>query len=211
MPSRPSAPGWCSTRYPCCRTSRSRSTVRLYWQESDVEIVMPPELLAVVLLAGPCAEARERGLRADRMFEGVAATQDREAMAVLGLSEQQFIAATQEALAIVERDWALIEQVAEGTGGRRETGLRRGGVHRRRGGKLDRRLLFFLGTARVGARRRVDRAAALGQRLAQQPFDLAIGAAQLLRGERLDRGGDGRIEAQQERLAIWRFAQAAPL
>ena len=86
----------------------------LYWQESDLEIVMPPELLAVVLLAGPCAEARERGLRADRMFEGVAATQDREAMAVLGLSEQQFIAATKEALELVERDWPLIEQVAEG-------------------------------------------------------------------------------------------------
>ncbi len=86
----------------------------LYWHESDLEIVMPPELLAVVLLAGPCAEARERGLRADRMFDGVAATQDREAMAVLGLSEQQFIAATQEALAIVERDWKLIEQVAQG-------------------------------------------------------------------------------------------------
>ena len=86
----------------------------LYWNESDAEIVMPPELLAVVLLAGPCAEARERGLRADRMFEGFAATQDREAMAVLGLSEQQFITATKEALGIVERDWALIEQVAEG-------------------------------------------------------------------------------------------------
>ena len=86
----------------------------LYWNESDAEIVMPPELLAVVLLAGPCAEAHVRGLRADRMFDGVAATQDREAMAVLGLSEQQFIAATKEALAIVERDWALIEKVAEG-------------------------------------------------------------------------------------------------
>jgi ATP-dependent Zn protease len=88
----------------------------LYWNEMQEsgEIVMPPELLAVVLLAGPCAEARERGLRADRMFDGVAATQDREAMAVLGLTEQQFLAATKEALGIVERDWALIEQVAEG-------------------------------------------------------------------------------------------------
>jgi len=86
----------------------------LYWNESDAEIVMPPELVAVVLLAGPCAEARERGLRADRMFDGFAATQDREAMAVLGLTEQQFIAATKEALGIVERDWALIQQVAEG-------------------------------------------------------------------------------------------------
>jgi hypothetical protein len=88
----------------------------LYWNEMQEsgEIVMPPELLAVVLLAGPCAEARERGLRADRMFDGVAATQDREAMAVLGLTEQQFLAATKEALGIVERDWSLIEEVAEG-------------------------------------------------------------------------------------------------
>jgi len=90
-----------------------QNVVRQFY-ESDAEIVMPPELLAVVLLAGPCAEAHVRGLRADRMFDGVAATQDREAMAVLGLSEQQFIAATKEALAIVERDWALIEKVAEG-------------------------------------------------------------------------------------------------
>jgi hypothetical protein len=86
----------------------------LYWNESDAEIVMPPELVAVVLLAGPCAEARERGLRADRMFDGFAATQDREAMAVLGLTEEQVIADTKEALGIVERDWALIQQVAEG-------------------------------------------------------------------------------------------------
>ena len=92
------------------------SDAALSWNEKPASgaIVMPPELLAVVLLAGPCAEARERGLRADRMFDGVAATQDREAMAVLGLTEQQFIAATKEALGIIERDWALIEQVAEG-------------------------------------------------------------------------------------------------
>ncbi len=85
----------------------------LYWDESQAELVMPPELLAVVLLAGPCAEARERGLRFDRMFEGMAATQDREAMATLGLSEQQFIAATREASSLIERDWPSIEQVAE--------------------------------------------------------------------------------------------------
>jgi hypothetical protein len=85
----------------------------LYWDPLHGELVMPPELLAVVLLAGPCAEARERGLRFDRMFEGVAATQDREAMATLGLSEQQFIAATREASSLIERDWPSIEQVAE--------------------------------------------------------------------------------------------------
>ena len=66
-----------------------------------------------------------------------------------------------------------------------------------------------LRTARVGARRRVDRAAALGQRLAQQPLDLAVDAAQLLSRQRLDRGGDRRIEAQQERLSCGRLAQDA--
>jgi len=86
----------------------------LYWNEMEEigEVVMPPELLAVVLLAGPCAEARERGLRADRMFEGVAATQDREAMATLGLTESQFVAASREAVELVERDWAVIRQIA---------------------------------------------------------------------------------------------------
>jgi hypothetical protein len=87
----------------------------LYWNEMEElgEIAMPPELMAVVLLAGPCAEARERGLRADRMFEGEAATQDREAMATLGLTESQFVAASREAIELVERDWSLIQQIAE--------------------------------------------------------------------------------------------------
>ena len=52
-------------------------------------------------------------------------------------------------------------------------------------------------------------AAALGQRLAQQPLDLAVDAAQFLGRQRLDRGGDRRIEAQQERLSWWRLAQDA--
>lgn len=87
----------------------------LYWNEMEEigELVMPPELMAVVLLAGPCAEARERKLRYDRMFEGVAATQDREAMATLGLTEAQFVAASREAVQIVERDWPLIQELAE--------------------------------------------------------------------------------------------------
>jgi hypothetical protein len=65
-----------------------------------------------VLLAGPCAEARERGLRADRVFSGVAAAGDREAVASLGLSEDQFLAATRDALALIEKDWPVIETVA---------------------------------------------------------------------------------------------------
>jgi len=67
----------------------------------------------MVLLAGPCAEARDRRLRIDRVFAGEAATDDREAVASLGLSDEQFIAASREALALIERDWALIERIAD--------------------------------------------------------------------------------------------------
>ena len=86
----------------------------LYWTEiqDSGEIVMPPELLAVVSLAGPCAEARLRGQRFDRMFLGVAATDDREAVAALGLSETQFLDACRETIELVEQDWDLIEFVA---------------------------------------------------------------------------------------------------
>jgi hypothetical protein len=86
----------------------------LYWTElqESGEIVAPPELLAVVLLAGPCAEARERRLRFDRIFSGVGATEDRESMATLGLSEDQFVTAVRETAELVERDWKLIERVA---------------------------------------------------------------------------------------------------
>jgi hypothetical protein len=86
----------------------------LYWTElqDSGELAMPPELLAVVSLAGPCAEARLRGLRFDRMFTGIAATDDRESVAALGLSEDQFVAACRETVELVERDWALIERVA---------------------------------------------------------------------------------------------------
>ena len=86
----------------------------LYWTDiqDSGEIVMPPELLAVVSLAGPCAEARERGQRFDRMFLGIAATDDREAVAALGLSEAH-LEACRETIELVEQDWALIERVAQ--------------------------------------------------------------------------------------------------
>jgi hypothetical protein len=87
----------------------------LYWtelQDSGV-LEMPAELLAVVSLAGPCAEARVRGQRFDRMFSGEAATDDRESVATLGLSEDQFVLACRETLELIERDWAVIERVAQ--------------------------------------------------------------------------------------------------
>ena len=86
----------------------------LHWTDLTASgtVVESPHLHAVVLLAGPCAEARERGLRADRVFSGVAAAGDREAVASLGLSEDEFLKATREALALIDRDWAAIERVA---------------------------------------------------------------------------------------------------
>lgn len=86
----------------------------LRWTDltADGTVVESPHMHAVVLLAGPCAEARERGLRADRVLSGVAASGDREGLASLGLSEEEFLAATRDALALIEKDWPAIERVA---------------------------------------------------------------------------------------------------
>lgn len=86
----------------------------LNWHEihDQLELAMPPELLAIVLLAGPCAEARLRKLRFDRIFAGEAASDDRAAVASIGLSEEQFVNASRDATALVEQDWEVIENVA---------------------------------------------------------------------------------------------------
>ena len=86
----------------------------LHWLDSDSELglSLPPEALAMVSLAGPCAEAKLRRLRPDRVFAGAAALDDRESVAQLGLNEAQFLASSRDALDLVERDWALIERIA---------------------------------------------------------------------------------------------------
>src|SRR5262245_45693989 len=87
----------------------------LYWTElqESGELAMAPELLAVVSLAGACAEAKLRGVRFGRRFQGVGATEDRESVAALGLSDQQFLNACHETVELVERDWGLIERLAD--------------------------------------------------------------------------------------------------
>jgi len=87
----------------------------LHWTDlqNSGDVTMSDEASAMVLLAGPCAEARDRRLRIDRVFAGEAATDDREAVASLGLSDEQFVAASRDALALIERDWALIERIAD--------------------------------------------------------------------------------------------------
>jgi hypothetical protein len=86
----------------------------LHWRELQAsgDVVVTPELLAVVLLAGPCAEARLTGRAVDEVFTDEEATGDREAIAELMLDSDRFMAASVEALALLERDWPLIERVA---------------------------------------------------------------------------------------------------
>lgn len=86
----------------------------LHWSElqasGDVEV--SPDLLAVVLLAGPCAEARITGRDVEDVFTDEEAADDREAIAALMLDAERFMAASVEALALIERDWPLIERIA---------------------------------------------------------------------------------------------------
>ena len=86
----------------------------LHWRELQAsgDVVVTPELLAIVLLAGPCAEARVTGRAVDEVFSDEEATDDREAIAELMLDADRFVAASVEALALLERDWQLIEKVA---------------------------------------------------------------------------------------------------
>ena len=86
----------------------------LHWSDlhASGDIEVPPELLAVVLLAGPCAEARVTNRQVDEVFTDEEAADDREALAGLMLNQEQFVAASVEALALIERDWPLIERIA---------------------------------------------------------------------------------------------------
>ena len=80
--------------------------------QGEVELEMPRESFALVLLAGACAEAKLRGLRFDRVFSGVGAMDDREGVASLGLSDEQFVTVSRDIVELVERDWKAIERVA---------------------------------------------------------------------------------------------------
>jgi hypothetical protein len=86
----------------------------LHWTDLHAtgDVAMSPQLEAIVLLAGPCAEAKAMRRRVDHVFAGNAATDDREAIASLGLTDADFIAASRDALALIERDWNAIERIA---------------------------------------------------------------------------------------------------
>jgi hypothetical protein len=86
----------------------------LHWSDLQAsgDLEVPPELLAVVLLAGPCAEARVTRREVDEVFTDEEAADDREAIAGLMLDQDQFVTASVEALALVERDWPIIERIA---------------------------------------------------------------------------------------------------
>jgi hypothetical protein len=86
----------------------------LHWTDLQTSgaVAMSPQLEAIVLLAGPCAEAKATRRRVDHVFAGEAATDDREAIASLALSDDDFMAASRDALALIDRDWGKIELVA---------------------------------------------------------------------------------------------------
>jgi len=69
-------------------------------------------MMAVVLLAGPVAEARALRRSVEYVFTDETAADDRESISSLALDEASFLAASREALALVEHDWPLIERVA---------------------------------------------------------------------------------------------------
>jgi hypothetical protein len=87
----------------------------LHWSDlhASGDIEVPRELLAVVLLAGPCAEARVTNRQVEEVFTDEEAADDREAIAGLMLNQEQFVTASVEALALVNRDWPIIERIAD--------------------------------------------------------------------------------------------------
>lgn len=86
----------------------------LHWTDlhASGEVEMSPKLAAVVLLAGPVAEARALQRSVDYVFADEPAADDRESLASLALDEVSFLAASREALTLVEREWSTIERVA---------------------------------------------------------------------------------------------------
>jgi hypothetical protein len=87
----------------------------MHWTElqsaGDLEIA--PTADAIVLLAGPFAEARLTESSLHEVLADDPAGDDREALATLGLDDEEFVAASRDALAFVEQDWSLIERIAD--------------------------------------------------------------------------------------------------
>ena len=88
---------------------------QLQWGElhASGDIEVPRELLAIVLLAGPCAEARITRRELDEVFSDEEALDDRESLAGLMLDAEQFVKASRETLELLDADWPLIERIAD--------------------------------------------------------------------------------------------------
>jgi len=94
---------------------RGETDGALHWTDlqsaGDLEIA--PTADAIVLLAGPFAEARLTESTLHEVLADDPAGEDREALATLGLDDEEFVAASREAFALVEQDWPAIERVAD--------------------------------------------------------------------------------------------------
>jgi hypothetical protein len=87
----------------------------LHWSELQAsgDIEVSPNLMAVVLLAGPCAEARLTHREVDEVFSDQEAADDREAIAGLMLDADAFLAASVQTFELLDRDWPLIKRIAD--------------------------------------------------------------------------------------------------
>ena len=88
---------------------------QLQWGELQASgnLEVPHTLLAIVLLAGPCAEARVTKRELDEVFADEEALDDRESLAGLMLDAEQFLQASRNTLELLQADWPLIERVAD--------------------------------------------------------------------------------------------------
>jgi len=86
----------------------------LHWTElqSSGDLEISAAVDAMVLLAGPFAEAKLLESTLDEVLAGEPAGDDREALATLGLTDQEFLSASRETLALVDQEWPMIERVA---------------------------------------------------------------------------------------------------
>lgn len=88
---------------------------QLQWGELQASgnLAVPHSLLAIVLLAGPCAEARVTRRALDEVFADEEALDDRESLAGLMLDADQFLQASRDTLELLDADWRVIELVAD--------------------------------------------------------------------------------------------------
>ncbi len=133
----PFAPDWCSSTCPRCRTSRSRLDGALYWTRcrNPASSSCRPSCSPWCRWPGLAPKRASAGSGSIACSKEWPPREDREAMATLGLSEQQFIAATPRGIEPHRARLAFDRAGGGGADGCRAPDVRRSRSHRRRGPK----------------------------------------------------------------------------